>query len=248
LARADIEDLKGLRKGTVAIGATEGVAAEFLPRVLTDFNKRHPGISFTVNVVSGDRLIDALRGNEVDIGFMFNPPEKAGVNRAASISLQIGAVMKPSHPLAKHRRLRLAQCQPYPVILPDMEFPNRAWLDAAMADSSLQFHVAVCTNSFQLMRELAREGMGIAFQTAIGIEDELRAGDLVHVVLKDVAVKPSVFVALVRAKQQLHVAASMFLEGIRRSFEGAARARPASRPAEKRSPIRSAKASAVVDG
>jgi DNA-binding transcriptional LysR family regulator len=218
LARSDIEDLKGLRKGSIAIAATEGVAAEFLPRVLSGFLKEHPGISFNVTVLTGEQLIAVLRANEADIGFMFNPPPKSGVNWGASVPLKIGAVMKPDHPLARRRGLRLAECQPYPVILPDMTFPNRAWLDAAIAKSALQFHMPVCSNSFQLMRELAREGMGIVFQTTVGIEDELRSGELAYVPIRDSSIVPSVLVALVRAKQELHAAAAIFLDDVRKTF------------------------------
>ena len=228
LARSDIEDLKGLRKGSILIAATEGVAAEFLPRVLAEFHKEHPGISFNVSVLGGDELIAMLRTNEADIGFMFNPPPKSGVNRGASVSLRIGAVMRPDHPLAKRRSLRLAECQPYPVILPDVTFPNRAWLDGAIASSAAQFHMAASSNSFQLMRELAKEGMGIVFQTTIGIEQELQSGELVYVPLRDASIEPSVLVALVRAKQDLHSAASLFLGNVRRIFSGISISRPRS--------------------
>jgi DNA-binding transcriptional LysR family regulator len=218
VARSDIEDLKGLRKGNIVVAATEGVAAEFLPRVLCQFHKQHPGITFTVTVSSGDELMAVLRSNEADIGFMFNPPPKSGMVWGASASLRIGAVMKPDHPLARRADLRLGECQPYPVILPDITFPNRAWLDTAIAASALQFQMAVCSNSFQLMRELVKEGMGIAFQTTIGIEAELGTGELVYVPLGDPAIAPSVLVALVRAKQALHPAAAMFLDDVRRTF------------------------------
>lgn len=228
LVRSEIEDLKGLRSGNIIIAATEGVAAEFLPRVLAEFHKQHLGITFTVTVLGGEQLISVLRSNEADIGFMFNPPQKSGVNWGASVPLRIGAVMKPDHALAKRRSLRLAECQPYPVILPDMTFPNRAWLDAAIAGSAVQFHMAVCSNSFQLMRELAREGMGIAFQTTVGIESELQSGELVYVPLSDSMIVPSVLVALVRAKQELHAAATIFLDDVQKTFSSISTSRPRS--------------------
>jgi DNA-binding transcriptional LysR family regulator len=228
MVRSDIEDLKGLRKGNIIIASTEGVAAEFLPAVLADFHKRQPGISFTVNVLDGEQLITVLQLNEADIGFMFNPPQKIGVDWGASLSLRIGAIMKPDHPLARRRAVSLADCKPYPVILPDMTFPNRAWLDAALAASGVHLQMAVCSNSFQLMRGAVREGLGIAFQTSIGIEAELRAGDLVYVPLRDRAVVPSILVALVRAKKALHAAAAVFLQEVSRTFASMATSRPRS--------------------
>ena len=59
----------------------------------------------------------------------------------------------------------------------------RAILDSLPA--AKKFHPAFECNSLRLMASLARRGNCIAFQTPIGIEQELKAGSLVWIALAD---------------------------------------------------------------
>jgi DNA-binding transcriptional LysR family regulator len=226
VVRSEIDDLRGLRKGTITIVAVEGVATEFLPSLLTEFHEQYPGINFTVHVLSGEHLISNLAANESDIGFMFNPPPSKDVTWGAALKLKIGAIMKPEHPLAKRRSIRLSDCEPYPVILPDITFPNRTWLDAAISQSHATFHPIALSNSFQVMRALAKQGLGITFQTVIGIEANLKSGELVYVPLRDPIIEPSVLVALLRPKQKLSTAAEILLGEIREKFNEMSKSPP----------------------
>lgn len=218
IVRSEIDDLRGLRKGNITIAAVEGVAMEFLPSLLAKFHESYPGITFTVHVLNGEQLTTSLAASESDIGLMFNPPPSTDVTPDASIKLRIGAVMNPRHPLARRKSLQLTDCEPFPVILPDITFPNRTWLDAAVSRSHATFHPVAHSNSFQVMRSLAKHGLGIAFQTVIGIEAELRAGELVYIPLKDPVIEPSSLVALTRSTQKPSAAAAIFLDQVRNRF------------------------------
>jgi DNA-binding transcriptional LysR family regulator len=211
--RADIGELTGARKGIVTIASVEGMAAEFLPMIMSRFKKYHPGISFTVNIVTPDAVLLALRTNEADLGLMFNPPPQSGVKVVGNISLKIGAIMSPNHPLAKRKSVRMSECQVYPLILPDITLPNREWLNAMLDDSDIISAPAACSNSFQLMRALAKYNFGIAFQTKVGIEEEIRTKKIVYVPLSDRRLKPSVLSILVR-NHELHAPASVFLKAV----------------------------------
>jgi DNA-binding transcriptional LysR family regulator len=54
------------------------------------------------------------------------------------------------------------------------------WLDRLAG----QLHVPLESASIDLMRTLARDGVGVAFQTRLGLERELAAGQLVFVPLR----------------------------------------------------------------
>src|SRR5262245_28837188 len=40
--KSQIEDLKGMRRGTVRVACSQAVALDFLPRQIAEFRKRHP--------------------------------------------------------------------------------------------------------------------------------------------------------------------------------------------------------------
>ena len=211
--RSDIGELTGSRKEIVTIASVEGVAAEFLPIIMSRFKKGHPRISFVVNILSPDAVISALRTNEADLGLMFNPPPKSGVKVVGNLSLKIGAIMSPNHPLAERKSIRMSECRVYPLILPDITLPNREWLNTILDDSDTLSPPATSSNSFELMRALAKYDFGIAFQTKVGIEEEIRMNKIVYVPLSDRRLKPSVLSILVR-DHELHGPASLFLKAV----------------------------------
>jgi DNA-binding transcriptional LysR family regulator len=220
LVRSEIDDLRGLRKGSITIVTVEGVATEFFTSIFSKFHKRYPGVNFTIRVLSGEQLISSLVSNESDIGLMFNPVLHRDISCETSVKLKIGAIMKLDHPLAKRKSIRMSECEQYPVILPDLTFPNRAWLDAAISRSHATFHPIAHSNSFQIMRLLAKQGLGIAFQTVVGLEAALESGELVYIPLSDPYIEPSVLAVLLRPKQKLSTVAAAFLEEIREALDG----------------------------
>src|ERR1043165_7037357 len=46
-ARLEVQELSGLRKGTLAVGAPPSVGTHLFPRALGTFSQKHPGISLT---------------------------------------------------------------------------------------------------------------------------------------------------------------------------------------------------------
>lgn len=48
--RSRIEDLKGLRRGTVKLITSQGLAPSFVPQAIASFRQRHPLVEFQVQV------------------------------------------------------------------------------------------------------------------------------------------------------------------------------------------------------
>ena len=58
--KSQIEDLKGMRRGTVSIACSQALALEFLPRQIAEFRNRHPLVSFDVKVFDHEQAMKAL--------------------------------------------------------------------------------------------------------------------------------------------------------------------------------------------
>jgi DNA-binding transcriptional LysR family regulator len=151
--------------------------------MLLVFAKAYPGIEVEVTVAGSDAVTSLVRDHAADVGFTFNPSSLEGLSVAASRDLHLGAVMAPNHPLAKVKRLNLADCLPHPLAWPSRGLSLRTVLEALPVARKVR--PAFECNSLRLMASLARRGSCIAFQTPIGIEQELKDGDLVWVALAD---------------------------------------------------------------
>lgn len=179
----ELSALKGLERGLLRIATVESVSASVLPDMLLDFARRHPRIELSVTVAGSEAVTALVRDQQADLGFTFNPSSLEGLEVLHSRDLHLGAVVAPGHALAGARAVSLADCAGFPVAWPSRGLSLRTILDSVPAARRLR--PAITCNSLRLMASLAGRGSCIAFQTAIGIEQELAAGTLVFVPLSD---------------------------------------------------------------
>ena len=99
--KSHIEDLKGLRRGTVRIACSQALALDFLPRQIAAFRKKHPLVSFEVKVADHQWAMAALAAYEVDLVLVFRPPFLANFRPLMTLEQRIVALMAADHPLAK---------------------------------------------------------------------------------------------------------------------------------------------------
>src|SRR5262249_14026893 len=146
--KSQIEDLKGMRRGTVRIACSQALAHEFLPSEIGAYRKRHPLVTFDVKVLDHEQAINALAAYEVDLVLVFRPPFLATFQPLMSIEQHLVALMPQDHPLNARKTIRLRDCAAYPVALAERSIGGRQLLDEICARSGLQFQIAAESNSF----------------------------------------------------------------------------------------------------
>jgi DNA-binding transcriptional LysR family regulator len=188
--RGAIEDLRGLRRGSVAIATVEGAAVDLLPRVVTALRSSHPHLSFDCRVAGSDDAMKLLQAGEADIAVTFHPEPAARIRHLIAVPLPMGAIVAPEHALAARSRIRLQDLVDMPLVLPDASVHTRAVLDRLLHKSSLDLRPFATSTSLEFMRAIARLGAGIAFQTPVGLERELAEGSLRFVPLVEPGLEP----------------------------------------------------------
>lgn len=216
---AELDALKGLRRGVVSIATVESVTEALLPEVIARFHQEYSGIHVDVQVMGGERVVEAVEKAEVDVGFTFEPPDTDALNVTYKKSLQIGAIVAPTHPLAGQDQLSLAQCFDYPVALPAPGISIRAQLDVALSHSSIGRHSSVEANSLRFMKHLVRSGEMVAFQTAVGLEEELANDRLLFKPLSDEQLAQAHFCVITSSLRSLALAPAIFLQQTVASLE-----------------------------
>jgi DNA-binding transcriptional LysR family regulator len=179
----ELSAMKGLKRGLLRIATVESISVSTLPDMLLTFASDYPGIAVSVTVAGSDAVTGIVREHQADIGFTFNPTSLDGLDAVASRDLHLGAIMAPDHPLGHSARLSLSECLNHPVAWPSRGLSLRAILDSVAVARNVR--PAFECNSLRLMASLARRGSCVAFQTPIGIEQELASGALVWIPLAD---------------------------------------------------------------
>src|SRR5438874_8676330 len=72
-ARVEVQELSGLHKGTLAVGAPPSVGTHLLPRALATFSRRHPGIALSFREAGSRTLVELLDEGELDLAGVIQP-------------------------------------------------------------------------------------------------------------------------------------------------------------------------------
>jgi DNA-binding transcriptional LysR family regulator len=218
--KSQIEDLKGLRRGTVRIACSQALALDFLPRQIAAFRARHPQVSFDLKVVDHEWAMAALAAFEVDLVVVFRPPFLANFQPMMRLEQQLVAIMAKDHPLATRKRLRLSDCATYPVAMPERSIGGRQLLDEISTRSGLTFNIAAESNSFEMLRGLVIHAGLISFQIKIGTP---LTGNRLGVVAREIddrdVPRANLVVGRLRGRN-LPIATAVFAETLSRTLEG----------------------------
>ena len=190
LARAQtkIEELKGLRRGEITLAMMSGLASNLVPGTVKQFRLANPRVKLVLTLfTTGEEIQSAVAGGEADLGIGFDFTKDSNLKVLARAIGKLGAVMAPSHPLAKRPAVRLSDCIDYPLVIADGSSAIRPYLDTAFSRVTLEPQPIIETNAIEIMRHAAILDNGITFLTPFDIEFERRAGRLVYVPVRELA-------------------------------------------------------------
>ncbi|MGV1855759.1 LysR family transcriptional regulator [Rhizobium rhizogenes] len=215
-AESEIEELQGLRRGSVEIVAIEGVGMGLLTSVIKGFRQRYPRVAISLNITQSSLVPAILANGDAHLGIAFNTPDIPGLKRLASATFGIGAIVAPDHPLAGKKGVRLADCVQYPICMADQTISAAPIVHAAMSRASLELHPAIACNSAEVIKAMVREGLGLALKSAVGLEREIASGELVFVPLRE-KLEQRLFL-LHKTDRDLPVPAVVLIEWLRKAM------------------------------
>ncbi|HEY1720617.1 MAG TPA: LysR family transcriptional regulator [Magnetospirillaceae bacterium] len=209
---SQIDDLRGLRRGSVNLAVVEGVIQDLVPDLLAAFYRKYPGITCHVRVVAGEAVEQLVLNGEADVGLSFNPQESRGLHVAHSVTYRMGALLPPGHALLKLAKLRLSDLAQTPVIIADESTSVRRVLDQALRKTGVTLQPVVVVSQVSLIRSLVLRGVGVGLLTEIGALPEIADGSIVFRGLAEASISPSVMCALTATGRHLPVPAALLTE------------------------------------
>ncbi len=209
-----LRGLQGLMSGHVAIGAAESAAVDLVPGVVAAFQRKHPGVRFTVSVGAPRTMLSDLLEDRVDMILTHEQPDHADIVVLAAAPKSFCALMHPDHPLAAQPQLQLRDCQDFPIVLADSTLAGRSLIESTLAKSSLQFAPVLITNMVEVMKQYVRNSHAICFQFRIEPATEQR-GDLVAKPLADPELSKASLMLATRRGRVLPPGAASFCENLR---------------------------------
>src|SRR5215216_7785716 len=172
-ARLEVQELSGLRKGTLAVGAPPSVGTHLLPPALAAFSRRHPGITLTFREAGSRTLLTLLEDGELDLAVVIQPIRHSVLETLPLLEEELLLAVPRQHPLAVgERRVPVAQLRQEPfVLLREGAYDLRDQTLAACRRAGFEPEVALDGGEMDSVLRFVAAGMGVAILPEMVVAD-----------------------------------------------------------------------------
>jgi LysR family transcriptional regulator, cyn operon transcriptional activator len=137
--------------GTLRIGATHTFNLRLIPDCLATFLERFPTVKIVVEELEADGIEQRLLTGELDIGIAYRPTGATELWFEPLYNEEMVLVVSSAHPLARRKRIRMAELHRQRVVLLPSIFATRVMLDECFAGSGAEPVVAAEMNTIAPM-------------------------------------------------------------------------------------------------
>lgn len=181
LAAREAADRSLLRLRIVAVAT----AGEYLvPRLLRAFVARYPGIGLTLEVANRATLFERLLHHEADVGIAGRPPRDERIEGRPFMRNEIVLITAADDPLARARSVKVGLLADRTWLLREEGSGTRQLVSDFLAAHDLR-PATMTLGSNGAIKQAVQLGLGVSFQSRLAVEDELAAGALGRVALRE---------------------------------------------------------------
>ncbi len=209
--RAQIEDLRGLKRGHVEVAVIDALAKGYVPSVIRAIQHRYPGITIDVRVLKNDAVRRAIQNGEVDFGILFEPNSYRELTVRAFVDVVLGFVTPPGHPLSRSREARFSVCDGLPVILPAPPLAVCEQIAVLEGTTGIALNRSASSDNIQMVTSLVLSGMGIGILTSLDVATEVARGLIAFTRITDPVLRPMTLALCTSSARQPSYAAGMAL-------------------------------------
>src|SRR5437867_12334540 len=116
-ATVAIEEMRGIQRGTLRVGASTTVGIYILPAALGAFKKLHPGIVISLEIGTRTRVQEQVLRNELDLAVVGPALKDADLTILPFLSDELVVVAPAGHRMARRHGLSLKDLQDQPFVM-----------------------------------------------------------------------------------------------------------------------------------
>jgi DNA-binding transcriptional LysR family regulator len=201
--------------GELIVGASTIPGAYLLPALMSDFKRRHPGVSFQVRVGDSQEIVQQVVSHHVLLGIVGSKIADAQINYTPFLEDELIVVAAPS--FMKSGRMALKDLCRYPMVLREEGSGTRREAEKLLEGQGISCEsvkVAGIFGSTDAVKQAAKVGLGLTILSRLSVTDELK-----HKLLKEVklAAPPMkrMFYTVTHKKRVLPLLYSLFLDHLK---------------------------------
>lgn len=171
-----MEDMKGIKFGTLKISAGLTLGTYYLPPLLAAFKKKYPDIEIHMKVKNKEEVIDDILSLRDDLGFAgyMEPHERLIMTPLWEEELVL--IVPSFHEFAKLKTIPLSKLNGQPFILREKGSGTRQLIEEKFNKEHVLTKVVMELESHEAIKRAVEVGLGISIIPACAITNEEKRG------------------------------------------------------------------------
>ena len=214
-----IDELQGLERGSLRIGASTTPGMYLVPQVVSRFKQSHPKIDIHLRIKDTREVEDGVLSNEFDFGFVGGHLAAEEVSAVPWLTDELLLVVSPGHRLAVKKTVRKQDLQEERFIVRESGSATRATIVAQLQQANFELATVIELENPESIKRAVQSGLGIAFISKFAIATELKAKTLTAIRVRDLTINRELKIVH-RKDKHLSRAVLAFIEMARRELNG----------------------------
>jgi DNA-binding transcriptional LysR family regulator len=196
----ELEELLGVERGTLLVGASTIPGEYILPGRVARFRERFPGV--LVRVLAGDsaEVAEMVERGEVEAGFVGSTAARENLRFEAIWDDQLVLAVPAGHPLARREKVGLDRLGEEPFVIREPGSGTRQTVERALGDSAagreLALDVVAELGSTAAVKQAVIRGLGLSILSRRALEIEIRAGLIRALRIPELSLERHVYLVL----------------------------------------------------
>lgn len=205
---AAMDEFRGLERGLLRL-AVVSTANYFLPRIVAEFSRRHPGVRVSLQVANREVVLAALAANTTDLAITGRPPDTVEVVAQHFMDNPLVVIAPPDHPLVNTGPIALQRLASETLVVREPGSGTHAAMQRHFAAHGLDMRPGCELGTNEAIKQAVRAGLGLGMVSRQTIELELQAGCLVELPIEGFPIVRRWYVVH-RTGKRLSAAAQIF--------------------------------------
>lgn len=163
LERCDmsIAEMRGLKKGKLRL-AVVSTAKYFVPRILGEFLRQHPGVEVSLKVTNRQRVLERAAENLDDLYILSQPVGHIELVAKSFMENPLLVMAHPEHPLTHERNIPLQRIAQEPFLMREEGSGTRLSVERIFGSQGLKPNIRMELGSNEAIKQAIIGGLGIS--------------------------------------------------------------------------------------
>lgn len=170
-----VREMTGLERGSIRIGGGATAITYLLPRVVSAFRRKNPGLRFSIREAGSSAVAAAVLAGDMDFGIVTLPITTPGAADLLTVPLvpdELRLIVPPKHSLATRKSFRWTDLEGDSMVAFEAGSAVRTIIDRASEHAGVSLNIVMELRSIESIKQMVAAGIGVGFVSRFALKKE----------------------------------------------------------------------------